>query len=308
VNRALASAPLLILSLLLVLASCREPPAKDASEPLPVDNDDYPVGYSLGTFDGRFGISAKDFLAVVEEAKSVWEKPAGRRLFRFDREAPFKVHLVFDERQQHTIDARKIKSNIDSRGRSYDALVWQHARRSERLVESQRRYDQEAAAFGKRLDEHNEKVADWNRKGGAPADEVARLNREREGLESDRGSLDRLMTDVNDDLAAVNELVVQINELASANNIEVSYFNGRFVESREFEQGVFTGRDITIYQYTAIADLRIALVHEFGHALGFRHVEDPTAIMYYKLGKQEMTPPALGAADLELLKKKFSEE
>ncbi len=295
-------------TLLFLLAACQSPPSKDGSEQPPVDNNDYPVGYSLGTFDERFGISEKDFLRVVEEAKTVWEKPAGRPLFRFDRDAPLKVNLVFDERQQRTLHAKKVKASIDSRGRSYDALVWQHTRRSERIRESERRYEEEGAAYGKRLDEHNASVAYWNERGGALAEEFAGLNREQEVLKEGERSLERLRSELNDDVAAVNELVAQINELASANNLEVTYFNGKFVESREFEQGVFTGRDITIYQFTDVADLRIALVHEFGHALGFRHVDDPGAIMYYKFEKQDMTKPVLTGADLALLKKKFADD
>lgn len=293
------------LLLLLLVASCQGPPSKDGPERAPFADDEYPVGYSIGTFDGRFGISETDFLRIAEEAKAVWEKPAGRPLFRFDREARFKVNLVFDGRQQRTLDARKAKASIDSRGRSYDALVWQHARRTERLAEAQRRYDEQAASLQRRFDAHNDRASYWNGRGGAPANEYADLQRELRELEREQESLERLRTDVNDDVAAVNELVVQINELAEANNLEVTYFNGTFVESREFEQGVFTGGDITIYQYGSVADLRIALVHEFGHALGFGHVDDPAAIMHYKFAKQDMAKPVLTGADIDLVRKKF---
>ncbi len=291
--------------LLLILASCQGPPSKDGPERAPFADDEYPVGYSLGTFDGRFGISEQDFLRVAEEAKAVWEKPAGRPLFRFDRGASFKVNLVYDERQQRTLEARKAKAAIDSRGRSYDALVWQHTRRTERLAEAQRRYDEAAAALRKRFDGHNAKAAYWNERGGAPAKEFGELQQELKALEREQGSLERLRTDLNDDVAAVNELVVQINELAEANNLDVTYFNGTFVDSREFEQGVFTGGDITIYQYSSVGDLRIALVHEFGHALGFGHVDDPAAIMHYKFAKQDMSKPVLTRADIDLVRRKF---
>ena len=300
-----------ILPLCLILISipaCRGPRPQDASEPPAIGNGSYPIGYCLGSFDARFGISREAFLRTVTEAAAVWEKAAHRTLFRLDTTAPVSVNLVFDERQQRTLDVKKVKAGIDSRGRSYDALVWQHTRRTERLRESERRYEEAGAAMQKRLDEHNARVAYWNERGGAPADEFAQLNREQAELNEGGRSLDRLAAEVNEDVAAVNALVAQINELASANNLEVSYFNGQFVESREFEQGVFTGRDITIYQFTDIADLRIALVHEFGHALGFRHVDDPAAIMHYKFEKQDVTKPVLTGADLDLLKKKFSEE
>ena len=144
-QRRAAPHPGLTFTLILLLASCQSPPSKEGADRAPFADEAYPVGYSLGTFDVRFGISEKDFLRIAKEAKAVWEKPADRPLFRFDREAQFKVNLVYDERQQRTLDARKVKASIDSRGRSYDALVWQHSRRTGRLEEAQRRYDDAAA-------------------------------------------------------------------------------------------------------------------------------------------------------------------
>jgi len=268
----------------------------------------YPLAYSVGTFDGRFGITREQFLKTAAEAKAVWEKAAGRPLFLPEQNARFRLNLVFDERQERTIEAMKVKAAIDSRGRSYDALLWQHDRRVERMQEHQALYDTAAARLQRRLDEHNASVAEWNDRGGAPAEVYARLERDRAGLREGESDLERLRTDVNDDVMAINDLVAQINEVATENNIGVSYYNGTFVEAREFEQGVYDGSAITIYQFTGIPELRLALVHEFGHALGFGHVDDPVAVMNYKLHKQDVARPTLAPADLELLKQKFGEE
>jgi hypothetical protein len=298
------------LTLTAFLISCQGPSPRDKSgrmteAPGP---DDYPLAYSIGSFDPRFGLTRQDFLAAAAEAEGIWEKAAGRQLFRSQAEAPFKLNLVYDERQERTIEAKKMRAAIDSKGRSYDALVWQHARRLERMKESGKRHDAAAAALQKRLDEHNATVASWNERGGAPGQEYIRLDRELAEIRRGEEGLERLRTDFNDDVTAVNDLVAQINELAETNNLEVTYYNGKFVESREFEQGVYDGTGITIYQFTGMPELRLALVHEFGHALGFGHVDEPAAIMYYKMEKQDAVKPALAPADLEMLRKKFGEE
>jgi hypothetical protein len=296
------------ISLTVLLAACKPPTPGDGSSPRPdaPGPEAYPLAYSIGAFDPRFGISREAFLATASEAEAVWEKAAGRQLFAQGRDASFKLNLVFDERQERTIEANKLKAAIDSRGRSYDALVWQHDRRVERLNANQERCDAAAKALQKRLDDHNATVTAWNERGGAPPGEYARLDRELAGLKEGEADLKRMQTDVNDDVAAVNDLVAQINDVASENNIQVTYYNGTFVESREFEQGVYDGIGITIYQFSGLPELRLALVHEFGHALGFDHVDDPAAIMHYKMGKQNAARPSLAPQDLEMLKKKFA--
>ena len=265
----------------------------------------FPMSFGFGVFDERFGITRKEFLAAATEAKEVWEKAAGRTLFRFAEGSTFTLNLVFDERQERTFEARKVKAAIDAGGRSYDALVWQHDRRVERMKESEERYATVALALRKRLDDHNAEVTAWNERGGAPPAEYARLERELAGIREGEKDLERMKADLDDDVSAVNDLVVQINRLAADNNIQVDYFNGKFVESREFEQGVFDGSSITIYQFSTTPELRIALIHEFGHALGFGHVDEPGAIMYYRMGRQDLENPTLAPADLELLAGKF---
>lgn len=69
-----------------------------------------------------------------------------------------------------------------------------------------------------------------------------------------------------------------------------------------FHKGEFNGREINIYEFQSIDELRITLAHEFGHALGLQHTNDPNALMYPILEKQNFSHFKLTTADLELLK------
>jgi predicted Zn-dependent protease len=64
---------------------------------------------------------------------------------------------------------------------------------------------------------------------------------------------------------------------------------------------LYDGKAINIYEFDKEEDLKLALVHEFGHAIGLGHVDNPKAIMYRKLAVQDMNTIHLTSDDLNLL-------
>jgi len=289
-----------------LLAGCQGPPPRGGNESPERIASEFPLHYSLGSFDRRFGITKERFLGIASEAKMMWESAAGRPLFVYDSGAAFRLNLIYDERQERTDEAKRARMKIDSRGKSYDMLVWQHDKMTERVTAAQSAYETDAADFGRTMDDYNTRIARWNDAGGAPPAEFEKLQTEKRRLEERGAALERRRTAINDEVSELNDLTAEINALVAENHFEVTLYNGKFVEGREFEQGVYDGRGINIYQFGSEADLRMALIHEFGHALGFEHVDDPAAIMYYRLELQDREHPRLSAADLALLKRKFS--
>jgi predicted Zn-dependent protease len=106
---------------------------------------------------------------------------------------------------------------------------------------------------------------------------------------------------LNEIVAKVNQLAESMNQLIAKKNLAIEYYNGRFVTGREFEVGTYDGQKIDLYQFEDDNDLRLLITHELGHALGFTHVDDPKAVMFYKSGQQDNKPIRLMNKDLELL-------
>ena len=299
-------AMLLAVCLVVFLGACQAPPSRDAADYSTPGPNEFPLHYTLGSFDRRFGITQERFLEIAEDAKAVWEKSAGRSFFVYDSAADFRLNLIYDQRQERTDDAKRAKSKIDSRGKSYDLLVWQHGKMTGRVTDAQERYQADAAAYERTMNEFNERITQWNEAGGAPAAESEKLSMERRRLEERGSELERRRVSINDDVSAINDITAEINTLVAENHLEVTLYNGKFVEGREFEQGVYDGQSINIYQFTGPIELRMALIHEFGHALGFGHVDDPAAIMFYRFEQQDLDNVHLTEADLALIRKKLS--
>ena len=84
---------------------------------------DQPLAYAIGRVDSRFGITNSELKNKLLGAENLWETALGKDLFVYEDNAEFKVNMIFDERQQRTLDEKNFRENIDLANSSYEALV-----------------------------------------------------------------------------------------------------------------------------------------------------------------------------------------
>ncbi|MGD0591629.1 MAG: matrixin family metalloprotease [Bacteroidota bacterium] len=268
----------------------------------------YPKKYSLGLFDSRFGITKSRFLELIQEAKQLWEKPLGIILFEYAQGAPFKLNLIFDERQKKTIESEKLKQTLEVDNQCYDKYIDEYNRESDDISNIETEYEIKSNSFKSRQERHNSKIEYWNANGGAPEDEYSQLRAESSQLKTEGDLLENERQSLNERISNHNSLAQRINDLTAEYNFNIELFNGKFVESGDFEKGSYdpSSNEINIYEFREEADLRIAIAHELGHALGFSHTSDPRSVMYFKLRNQDIRHLHLTTQDLSLLKNTFN--
>lgn len=275
-----------------------------------------PIAYTLGTFDERFNISKDYFLDALKEAEAAWEKSqgsySGKNLFVYAPEGlplnrdALKVNLVYDYRQEATSKLASLGIVVKNTKASYESL-------KSKLEILKTEYEREKNYFNSRVASFNQKqlvyeksVKYWNGKGGAPQQEYNRLQATRFALEAEARQIQILQNNLNAKAGEINALVVVLNRLITSLNLSVEKYN-TVNESRgeSFEEGVYTtdgtNSQIDIFEFSSREKLVRVLMHEFGHALGIEHLDDPKAIMY-KLNQGENLE--LTEADIEALKAK----
>jgi hypothetical protein len=265
----------------------------------------FPKGYSLGTFDERFGISKDRFLQIVEQAKRIWEKAAGKELFHYRNDGLMSVNLVYDWRQEALLKAKEQRAKLDENGSSFDMLKSDYEMKSTSVGREQSAYEEWGQAYNTHLNEYNVRVTRWNNGENRTEAESQFLQKRKKELDQEIAVLEQKRVSLKtaiDDLSALGE---RISALSKKYNLEVEKFNGAYVNQREFEKGVYNGRSIDIYEFDREEDLKVALVHEFGHALGLEHVDNPRSIMYRKLASQDVNDIHLTSEDLTQLLSKL---
>ena len=182
---------------------------------------DEPLYYSIGEFDERFGVSLDKFKGLLLETEEVWEEPIARQLFSYDPQAAFKINLIYDERQQRTVEEKKLREKITVSDSSYSALELEYTTLNDQ--------------YEARLLRHEAEVGYWNSRGGAPREDYNRLRDEQIELAIMANKL-RALAD-------------RLNELVERHNLTVSTYNQKFNVARIFDQGQYDCQEINIYQF-----------------------------------------------------------
>lgn len=267
--------------------------------PLPCET---PIEYSLGVFDARFGLGEAAFVQELRAAEALWENESGRELFRFVPGAAFRVNLIFDDRQEQTLEAQKLEDSLEKTEQTQESLEEKQQKLLARYTAAGRDYERALADFKKHLDAYNTEVEKWNKRGGAPPEEYEDLQKVAKALEKEQRVLETKRQEVNRLAKDVNAFSAQQVAVVEEYNEQVEEYTDRYGEPGEFDQGEYVGQEINIYQYDDLAHLRAVLTHEFGHALGLGHGTDPTSLMYRLMGKQSFDPLRLSTEDKAMLK------
>ncbi len=247
-----------------------------------------PIEYSIGQLDASFGISREAFLRDIVQAEAVWETVWGRNLFQYVPEAPLVVNLIYDDRQQQTVEGQALDQTRKKAESIQEKLSTEQERVMTTYEKRSTEYEKALSTFKSRLAEYNKSVTDWNKKGGASPEEYNRLQSEMKSLSALQGDLESRRVLVNTLAEQVNKFSKQQIEVVEKYNDQVKEYSNRYGEGGEsFDQGEYTDSAINIYQFDDEPHLRLVLAHELGHALGIGHIDNPASIMYYFMERQD---------------------
>jgi Matrixin len=263
-----------------------------------------PITYSIGALDPRFKISRDDLKSIITNAIAVWEKPIGRDLFMFEEDGDVVVNLIYDTRQESTNRIRTLGLQIENTKESFNALKQKYDSAKVLYTNAKKEFDILVAQYDLRASKYEELVASWNRKGGAPEKVFAQLEAERAVLNNLSDELSIKQKNINELVTTVNAFTNVLNRIAQELNISIGDFNTIGSGLEEFQEGVYvrdaSGERIDIFEFGTRKQLLRVLAHEFGHALGLDHLENPLAIMYKR---NQATNETLTKDDLGALRK-----
>lgn len=257
-----------------------------------------PIEYRLGVIDKSFDFSADEARLAIEAAERVWEDAIGADIFSYNEQADFVINFVFDDRQA-TADAQTTdRQRLDTIAEQNEQFRQEIASLQASYEAEQVEFDAQRQVYEADLEEYNTRVTQINDRGGAGPAIFAELESERSRLDATSNRLRAEADDLSNLAQQLNTLSSEGNQLIESYNREVQAYNRQYGESHEFTQGDYRGGEINVYKFSNDAELVSVVAHEFGHALGIDHVEEPDALMYYLLNGQLSQTVELAPSDI----------
>lgn len=259
---------------------------------------DSPLHYRIADLDPRLNISKQKMIEISQEAAAIWEQGTGKRYFVYDPKATFTVNLVFDQRQVRNMKRTENLKNLEQEKQFWldeNQKLLKLKQDSQQLhtqlelqkIKYQAQLNAYASAQKKYLNKSNTKNLNLLQ------EHTKLLNQQRDVLKILINDHDRNHQQIQvktDELKQIHEQLTQ----------SVDRFNQNFAPQL-VHKGQFKGKQIFIYEFSSIDDLRLTLAHEFGHALGLKHTHNPKSLMYPRIKEQDPKNFQLTATDLALL-------
>ena len=267
---------------------------------------DHRLRYRIDDIDPRFNLTNHQVKQLLQEAADIWQKGTMQSLFVYDPNAQLRINLIYDERQAESL-ARKQEIKIIENSRQYTDAEYQKIRRLEQQLEqAKHQLQMYQDNYQTKVAQYNQTIQALNQSRNTLTEPSRmKLNEYQQQLKQEQLQLQQQTNQFNAKVEQLNQQVTYIQSINQQFNQSVDHFNQRF-QPRQFDKGLFNGKEINIYEFESDADLRLTLAHELGHALGLPHNQDPKALMYPIMKEQDLNNFRLSSADLALLNSKSS--
>ncbi|ENU29435.1 hypothetical protein F991_02666 [Acinetobacter sp. CIP-A165] len=260
-----------------------------------------PIHYRIAEIDPRFNLSSQQVLELTQQAANIWTQETGKQHFIYDPHAKFSIHLVYDERQQQSTHRVQSLDQISQQQKQWENQHQQLQHVKDEIEKTTALLTNKQAQLTAQFQQYNADVQQFNQQRSSSKNLANQLAQRQKILQQQAATLQHDMLLHNQKTQQINQEIKNLNQKNQQLVAAANQFNQVF-QPRLFHKGHFNGKQIVIYEFTTADDLRLTLAHEFGHALGLAHTDDPKSLMYPVIQQQNLQRFSLTDSDRNLVK------
>lgn len=258
-----------------------------------------PLHYRIAEVDPRLNISQQQLIELSQQAAAIWQKDTGQNYFVYDAKADFVINMVFDERQIRSMQRTENLNQLEHEQKDWSNQNQQLQQLRNVLSDSNTQLESQKTQYQTQL-QHYQQALERFKMQGSPTAAFAVIQQQQQALQQLAAQLQTQISTHNQKLQQFNAQTEKSRQLHQQLVSSTEKFNQTF-KPQVLHKGQFTGKQIFIYEFSSIDDLRLTLAHEFGHALGLKHTHDPKSLMYPRIKEQDAKDFQLTNTDLGLL-------
>jgi hypothetical protein len=240
-----------------------------------------PINYRLGSVDGQFGLNRAALISAADQAAAIWNSAAHKPLFAFDENAELPINFVYSDQEQTTQTRLSAEASLQQTRNEAAQLKKRIALLEGDFKNKQDSYEADLSRFGSQRDEYDLQIADLNHKRGPSEVEHLVLEMKRRGLLRQQTKLESRAADLDAERENLKSLISGYNTLVQRERDVIESANAD--AGKEFLAGEYdengADRKINVYEFSGRNDLVTVIAHEFGHALGLDHNDNPNSLM-----------------------------
>lgn len=285
---------ILLLSCFLLNVDSYEPFASTISFQAPADSVSNecsdPVTWRVGSIDSRFEIEQSDLKKIMTDVENLWSDAANQNLIQYSDSGEVTINLIYSENQEFTDSEQQLSEQLNEMRKKYYSMRMDYQQESAKFRKKLTQYNQTFTEYANNVNEYNLRLSRLTNSGIVSRDDDEKLKNLKKEMDFLERKLDPLEQELTAEEKKLNGLSQNLNDYADEVNEYVYQYRNRYSQSRTFYQGFYTNvgnqKKINIYQFENVDKLKLVLAHEFGHALGLSHTDNPVSIMNYNMQLQ----------------------
>lgn len=260
-----------------------------------------PIHYRIASIDPRFHVSMEQFIQITQQATDIWQKETGKVYFIYDPQAELAIHLIYSKQQVTTVNRQQDLSNLLQNKQQWQSENNEITLYKQQIEQATSTINQKQIALKNQLEQYQKDVKEFNH-GSSHKLTAQDLLRQQKLLQQQSNQLQQEVAAHNQNIQLLNQKIGTLNQQQKHLAQSIDQFNlDQRAVPHLFHKGLFENNQILIFGFNSFDDLRLTLAHEFGHALGLGHTNDPKSLMYPKLQEQDIHNFKLTHADLKLI-------